>query len=73
MDAVKQTELFNAMFIQLQQSVDYKTDNRDSVMCGKYSMYIGMLEGLIKIHVPKNKQKQFMEEMQTTVNKLCKI
>lgn len=67
MSPIEMNEKFNEMFKQIQESVPYDTLNRDSAMCGKYSMYIGALEGIIKINIPKSRQAEVLKAIQSTV------
>lgn len=64
---------FNDAFQAIQNSVPYSTPNRDSVLCGKYAMYIGALEGLLKIHTPASDRADMVNALNVTIKQVEKI
>ena len=64
---------FNEAFQTVQKSVPYNTPNRDSALCAKYAMYIGVLEGLLKLHTLASNRSDMVKTLNEMVKQVEKI
>lgn len=70
MTPVEMNQAFDVAFKQVQALVPATAKYRDSDMCSKYAMYIGVMENLIKTYVSANKRAQVIRDLQNTIAKL---
>lgn len=67
------TRELNKNFSAIQESVPYDIVNREITINGKYAMYIGALEGTLKLHLTPSQRERALKDLAAVVNQIVKI